>query len=88
MKENSPVGTSVLKVTATDSDLEDFGKIRYHFKKDYVDNFVIEEYTGIIKVANSATLDREKISEVLLNVEASDTAPSDEKRSAIVPVIY
>lgn len=88
MKENSPKDTFVIKVSATDADLDDFGKIRYTFKGDYINDFVINEQTGEIKVTNAAMLDREKISDILLKVEASDMAPKEESKSVVVPVRF
>lgn len=75
-----------MKVSATDGDLGDFGKIKYSFKGDHINDFVIDEHSGEIKVANSAALDREKISEILLKVEAIDSDSKDEARSVVVPV--
>lgn len=87
VKENSPKGTFVVKVKAVDGDLDEFGRIKYDFKGDYVNDFIIDEVTGDIKVANSATLDHEKLPEILLKVEASDMAPKEERKSSIIPVI-
>lgn len=88
VKENSRTGTLVTKVKATDGDLDEFGEIRYSFKGDYVNDFVIDEQTGDIKVANSAALDREKVPDILLKVEAVDLAPPEERKSSIVPVKF
>lgn len=76
----------MINVTATDGDLGNYGRIAYSFKGDYISDFVIDGKTGVIKVANSASLDREKVQEILLKVEASDLASPEERRSAIVPV--
>lgn len=76
----------MIKVKAVDKDLEEFGEIRYSFKGDYVNDFVIDEQTGEIRVANAATLDREKVSEIMLKVEAIDLAPPEERKSSVVPV--
>lgn len=86
VEENSSKGTFVIKVKAVDKDLEEFGEIRYSFKGDYVNDFVIDEQTGEIRVANAATLDREKVSEIMLKVEAIDLAPPEERKSSVVPV--
>lgn len=88
MKENSPKDTFVINVTASDGDLGNYGRITYAFKGEYISDFDVDAKTGVIKVANSATLDREKIQEILLKIEASDLAGADERRSAIVPVSF
>lgn len=86
IKENSQKDTFVIKVSASDGDADDFGKIRYSFKGDYTNDFVINEQTGEIRVANSATLDRETSPEITLKVEATDLAPKQESKSVVVPV--
>lgn len=88
VKENSPKDTFVINVTASDGDLGNYGRITYAFKGEYISDFDVDAKTGVIKVANSATLDREKVQEILLKIEASDLAGADERRSAIVPVSF
>ncbi|XP_065199853.1 cadherin-87A [Planococcus citri] len=86
IKENSQKDTFVVKVSATDGDADDFGRIKYSFKGDYVSDFVINEHTGEIRVSNSAALDRETVPEITLKVEATDLAPKEESKSVVVPV--
>lgn len=73
-------------MSATDGDKDDFGKVRYSLKGDSIKDFVINEQTGEIKVANGANLDREKTSNITFQVEASDLAPKGESKSVVVPV--
>ncbi|EEZ99177.2 cadherin 23 [Tribolium castaneum] len=84
--ENSPNGTFVVKVKATDADSGDYGKLNYELTGEHSENFEITPDTGVITVANSNFLDHEKINETVIQVVASDGAPHGFKRSVTVPV--
>lgn len=84
--ENSPNGTFVVKVRATDADFGDYGKVYYELTGEHSENFHIEPDTGVITVTNSNFLDHEKINETIIQVIASDGAPHNFKRSVTVPV--
>ncbi|XP_063930740.1 cadherin-87A isoform X2 [Zophobas morio] len=84
--ENSPNGTFVARVKATDGDSGDFGKITYTLTGEHSGNFEIGSESGVITVANSGFLDHEVVQEVVVQVVASDGAPNNVKRSATVPV--
>ena len=86
MKENSPVGTFITRVHAEDKDLGEFGKISYSLVGEYKDDFTIDPETGDIFVAKSKVLDRETIPDLSIQVQASDNAPEDTRRSTTVPV--
>lgn len=81
VKENSPAGTSILKVTATDKDEGEFGKISYSLVGEHSSDFTIDADTGVISVLNSALLDREVITDVVIQAVASDNAPPTLKRT-------
>ena len=65
--ENSPVGTSIVKVFATDADLGSDGQITYSIQND---NFQIDPVSGV--VSNAVILDREARSVYAVVVVASD----------------
>eukprot|EP00794_Sanderia_malayensis_P020074 gene20074-22044_t len=69
VKENSPLGTTVVRVNASEKD--SFSRIGYHLSNGNEDEkFVIDNTTGVISVIEH--LDREKRSTYYLLVTASD----------------
>jgi hypothetical protein len=84
--ENSPNGTYVMTVKATDTDSGDYGKITYGLAGEHSEHFAISPDTGVITVANSNFLDHEVVNETVIQVVASDGAPHNFKRSVTVPV--
>ncbi|XP_059502538.1 protocadherin Fat 3a isoform X6 [Stegostoma tigrinum] len=71
VKENAPVGTSVLQVTAKDGDGERDGQIRYSIRDGSgLGRFTVNENTGVINTAD--VLDRETTSSYWLTVYATD----------------
>lgn len=84
--ENSPRGTVVGKVEATDEDAGAYGEISYSLVGENHNFFIIDSYTGSIMVANSTILDHELISEIVLTVVAKDKAPENIQRSAIATI--
>lgn len=86
VSENSPNGTKIIVVTATDLDKGDYGKITYALTGEHSENFKINSETGEITVANSNFLDHEVLKKTVLQVVASDGAPNNIKRSISVPV--
>lgn len=86
VKENAPAGTHIITVNATDDDDGDFGKITYSLIGEHSTDFHIDAQTGEITVANTGLLDREVISDLTIQVLASDGAPLNTKRTISVPV--
>ncbi|XP_074032325.1 cadherin 87A [Leptinotarsa decemlineata] len=84
--ENSPNGTFIVSVRATDMDAEEYGEISYELIGEHSKNFAIDNETGYITVANSNFLDHEQINETVIQVVASDGAPRNARRSVSVPV--
>ncbi|XP_046393425.1 cadherin-87A-like [Ischnura elegans] len=85
INENSPLGTLVITVNATDGDDGDFGKVKYSLLGEHQEDFTILE-SGEIQVQNSGVLDRENTPELVIQVVASDEAPVEARRSITVPV--
>jgi hypothetical protein len=79
--ENSPVGTSLIQVRATDADEGEFGMVSYDLTSQA---FAIDPFDGTITVINPDLLDREMNSEVTIQVVAKDSAPNS--RSTTVPL--
>lgn len=67
--ENSPTGTTFTRLQATDLDSGVFGKITYSVRGGN-GRFGINDSTG--EIYNTEALDREKISEYYITVEAKD----------------
>ncbi|KAL3278339.1 hypothetical protein HHI36_013670 [Cryptolaemus montrouzieri] len=84
--ENSPNGTVILIVKATDLDDGEFGKVSYQLVGDHSKYFHITPNEGVISVANSEFLDHEMINSTVIEVVASDGAPGPHKRSVAIPV--
>ncbi|XP_035385759.1 protocadherin Fat 1a isoform X3 [Electrophorus electricus] len=74
ISENTPVGTEIIQVVATDKDLGDNGIVRYSILAD-TDQFTIAEETGIVTVKKP--LDREVQSDFLLRIAARDQATAE-----------
>lgn len=86
VKENSAFGTPVTTVNATDGDDGEYGKVTYSLVGEHSTDFNIDPQTGEITVGNSGILDRETISELTIQVVASDGAPMNFRRTVSVPV--
>ena len=84
--ENSGLGTPIVKVSATDLDDDEFGIVTYKLEGTYQEGFQISHDDGTISVVNSDLLDREKMDNLILQVVAVDSAPSESKKSSTVPV--
>lgn len=63
-----------------------FGNLTYSLIGDNSKNFNIDAVTGVITVANSTFLDRERLPEASFSAVATDKAPISTRRSSIVPV--
>ncbi|XP_049820113.1 cadherin-87A isoform X2 [Aethina tumida] len=84
--ENSPNGTFITIVKATDKDADEYGQITYSLTGEHSENFQINPQTGEINVANQNFFDHEVINETVIQVVASDGAPGNLKRSITVPL--
>ncbi|XP_066591300.1 cadherin-87A [Prorops nasuta] len=87
VKENSPPGTHVTVVKATDGDEGVFGEVSYSLIGDHAADFNIGHETGEITVGSATVLDREITPEITITVMASDGAPVNSRRSTTVPVV-
>lgn len=79
--ENSPIGTHLLQVKATDNDAGLNAKIRYSLSGEKADIFRIDQDTGAIITA--APLDRETISVYSITLMAQDSSPIEPKATAV-----
>ena len=71
LKENSPPGTYVIRVSATDPDKGTNGEVWYQITSGNInDAFVIDNRTGVIVAV--AAIDREKFSKYTLVIKAED----------------
>lgn len=86
VKENSPAGTSILTVKATDADDGEFGEIVYSLVGEHSADFTIDPDTGVISVLNSGLLDREMIKDIVIQAVASDKAPPAVRRTVTAQV--
>ena len=71
--ENATVGSEVVRVRATDTDIGSNGEVRYEIRRDLTGNFKkfnIDPITGMIKVADP--LDREQQAVYVLRIKAYD----------------
>lgn len=71
IREDAQIGDKIIQLRANDLDSGDNGRISYTIERgDRLHQFAIEESTGYISVA--AALDRESVSNYVLEIEASD----------------
>ncbi|XP_046891285.1 protocadherin Fat 3a isoform X1 [Hypomesus transpacificus] len=78
--ENTPIGTDVIQVEATDKDLGPNGEISYSLLTS-TSQFGINSSTGIVYVAGQ--LDRELVASFHLKVEARDKAEKGNQRFSV-----
>jgi len=82
--------TKVVTVQASDADTGDFGKISYSLQGEGINEFIIDEETGVIQVKpgslGRSNLDREWVDSYNLRVLARDMprGGSDQKSSTVV----
>lgn len=84
--ENSPSGTFVITVKATDADAGNYGKLTYALTGEHSERFAVAPDTGVITVSDSEFFDHEMVQDTVIQVVASDGAPANLKRSVTVPV--
>lgn len=66
----------------------EFGAVKYTLLGEHSHNFVIDEITGEISVADSNELDREKQSELIVSAVATDQgSPMDSRRSTTANIV-
>ncbi|XP_048400027.1 protocadherin-20-like [Stegostoma tigrinum] len=82
IEENNMPGAFLLKISATDADSGQNGKVTYHLGPDALPIFSIEQFTG--NLIASTTLDREKDKLYRFSVSAVDHGVPPRKRSTIV----
>ena len=63
--ENSELGTPIVKVSATDLDDEEYGKVTYKLEGTHQNDFQIGHDDGIISVVNAGLLDRENVENII-----------------------
>lgn len=64
-----------------------FGLVRYSII-GHKYGFIIDQDTGIVRVNDSSSLDREVTSEFMLTIQAKDEAPPDLTKTAVALVNY
>lgn len=87
INENSPVGTKVVTVTATDADKGDYGNIRYEIGAPDT-AFRIDAITGEITVKNASFLDRERVKQIVLPITAYDSPLDSSVRLNTTVAVY
>ncbi|MED6250273.1 hypothetical protein ATANTOWER_028221, partial [Ataeniobius toweri] len=91
LKENSPVGTTVIQVNATDLDEGPNGEVEYSFGNDVDarsrESFSLNPLTGVIVVAGA--IDFEENSRYEIDVQASDkgAATLNTEKSVIINIV-
>ncbi|XP_038157753.1 protocadherin alpha-3-like isoform X16 [Cyprinodon tularosa] len=91
LKENSPVGTTVIQVNATDLDEGSNGELEYTFGNDVDagirEHFHLNPLTGVIVVAGP--IDFEECSRYEIDVQASDKGPAilNTEKSVVINIV-
>ncbi|XP_048884468.1 protocadherin gamma-A11-like isoform X13 [Brienomyrus brachyistius] len=87
LRENSVMGTTVLKVSATDSDTGSNGEVTYSFSDgaDTLSVLDVNPHTGAITV--SGLLDFEKFKQYEINVQATDKGGLTSTSKVIIDII-
>ncbi|XP_072881460.1 cadherin-23 [Hemitrygon akajei] len=87
VRENSPSGFSIVQVTATDADTGVNQQLTYRIEGGAQDKFIIDSPSGLIKVANGVTVDREEKGSYTLVVVVMDHGTPPLSASATVNII-
>ncbi|XP_057298437.1 protocadherin Fat 4-like isoform X3 [Hydractinia symbiolongicarpus] len=83
--ENKKPPVQLKQFTATDKDMGSNAKLLYSIKSTFaMQDFALNNVTGVLSTAKS--LDREKISEYHFQVEVSDQASIEQKRTSTISV--
>ncbi|KAM8841936.1 protocadherin Fat 1a isoform 9-T12 [Synchiropus picturatus] len=83
ISENTPIGTEIIQVDATDKDRGDNGVVRYSVLGG-TDHFAINEETGVVTVTKP--LDRELHPYYILKIAARDQAVDEPQLVSTVPL--
>ncbi|CAH2321279.1 cadherin-23 isoform X2 [Pelobates cultripes] len=86
LRENSPPGSSVVQVVATDMDSGPNQQLTYRIESGAQDRFLINSSTGVIRVAN-VTVDREEKDVYRLIVVATDQGTTPLSGSTTVGIL-
>ncbi|XP_066533752.1 protocadherin-16 [Hoplias malabaricus] len=78
--EDSPEGSFVLEVTATDQDEGSNGQVSYFLSRESKGMFIVDQHTG--RIITAAALDREKVSSYSFQVYAMDSSAGDPHNSS------
>eukprot|EP00061_Rhincodon_typus_P005970 g26120.t1 len=81
------VGFSVGQVTATDADTGVNQQLSYRIEGGALDKFIIDPRTGVIKVANGVTVDREERASYTLIAVVTDSGTPSLSASATVNIV-
>ena len=85
-RESLPIGSSIVRIRATDEDFEDNGRVSYFLSGAGGDNlFRIDSTTGVLSLKSK--LDREKKSQHVINIIGRDNAVPSERLSTNATVI-
>ncbi|XP_035505065.2 protocadherin gamma-A10-like [Scophthalmus maximus] len=85
--ENSPRGTYVTTVNATDADFGSYSVVTYHFSdlsSDFGDLFSINEQNGVISITNE--IDYEKDKKYELGIDAKDQGGLTDSSKVVIEV--
>ena len=85
VREDAPVGTSIVRVHAVDADSGKNGQVRYHIDRKRCDargQFEVDAVTGVI--VTRQLLDYELTQQYLLIVIAADQGPQNQRTSPAV----
>ena len=90
INEDAAIGTTVVRVEAEDSDLNQAGEVEFQLVTELIDEnsillFYIDPHSGVIQTA--ALLDREKTSRHILAVKATDQGIQSQKSTTTTVVI-
>ncbi|XP_032868636.1 cadherin-23 isoform X2 [Amblyraja radiata] len=87
VRENSPSGFSIVQVIATDADTGVNQQLSYRIEGGAQDKFLIDPPSGVIKVANGVTIDREEKGSYTIVVVAMDQGTPPLLANATVNII-
>uniref|UniRef100_A0A670I9U7 Cadherin related family member 1 n=1 Tax=Podarcis muralis TaxID=64176 RepID=A0A670I9U7_PODMU len=70
--ENTPSGSSILKIEAIDRDTGSGGSITYFLQNIHTNKFTIDRHSGVLRIKTGITLDYEKSRTYFVTVVAKD----------------
>ncbi|CAH1776950.1 unnamed protein product [Owenia fusiformis] len=87
IREDLPVGSIVLTVSAHDSDLEAGGLVRYSLQDGMDNKFTVDKFTGTVRIANRLDYESKQVYNITARARDRGNPPLSSKCHVIIEII-